>query len=189
MSTSSPVIAMGGRRVDAPDAKEARFPPSNEPLVARRVRRFLEQCGARALVSSGACGADLITQEAAAQLGLERRMVLPFEPSKFRNTSVTDRPGDWGPRFDAAVAGLSPDSLIILSSGDGDDDDAYARTNLAIFDTAAELAGRDAVEALIVWNGESRGDGDLTLAFAREAESRSLRVNEILTLDGAGRDA
>lgn len=176
---------MAGRRVDAPDAKDPRFPAANEELVAQRVREFLERRGARALVSSAACGADLIAQEAAAQLGLERRIVLPFEPSKFRITSVADRPGDWGARFDAAVAGLSPADLIILSSAAGDDDDAYARTNHAILDAAARLAGADtAMEALVVWNGASRGAGDLTLAFAREAESRSLRVNEILTLDG-----
>ena len=182
----APVIAVGGRRIDAADAQQPRFPASNEDMVARRVLEFLERRGARALVSSAACGADLIAQEAAAQLGLVRQIVLPFAPSKFRNTSVTDRPGDWGPRFDAVVAGLSAQDLIVLSSDDGGDDDAYVRTNLAILDAAAALAGPDNdPEALIVWNGASRGEGDVTEAFAREAASRSLRVNEIFTLEGS----
>ena len=47
------------------------------------------------LVCSAACGADLIALQAAGRVSLRRRIVLPFEPSRFRDSSVVDRPGDW----------------------------------------------------------------------------------------------
>ena len=59
---------------------------------------------AAVLVCSVACGADLVALEAAERLGRRRRIVLPFAAERFRMTSVTDRPGDWGPMFDRMIA-------------------------------------------------------------------------------------
>src|SRR5437879_1306075 len=98
------VIALGGRRIDAPDADPPRFPLKNVPIVRRRLAALLSAEHAEALVCSAACGADLIALEEAERLGLHRRIVLPFQPKRFRETSVTDRPGDWGSVFDRLVA-------------------------------------------------------------------------------------
>ena len=42
------------------------------------------------------------------------------------------------------------------------------------------------VEAWVVWNGQPRGEGDLTLAFADEAWGRALLVREVVTLSADG---
>src|SRR5947209_320182 len=96
------VIALAGRRIDAPNAETPRFPLENREKVGNRIRDFLAEHGATALVCSAACGADLLALEAAEELGLRRRILLPFAPDRFRATSVTDRPGEWGPLFDHA---------------------------------------------------------------------------------------
>jgi hypothetical protein len=75
-------------------AERVRFPLENAPVVRSRVRAFLNDRGASMLVSSAACGADFISLNAAGELGLGRRIVLPFDAPRFREVSVTDRPGD-----------------------------------------------------------------------------------------------
>ena len=97
------IIALAGRRVDPADAKEQRFPLDNVESVRTRARAVLKKLGATALVSSAAWGADLIALSEAGQLGLRRRVILPFERRRFRETSVTDRPGEWGPLYDQVL--------------------------------------------------------------------------------------
>ena len=91
------VVALAGRRIDLPEAQVPRFPLENVQEVGRRICEALYEMHAVALVCSAACGADLVALEQAKQLGLRRRIVLPFAPERFRETSVVDRPGDWGP--------------------------------------------------------------------------------------------
>ena len=98
------VVALAGRRIDLPEAQVSRFPLENVQEVGRRICEALYKMHAVALVCSAACGADLVALEQAKQLGLRRRIVLPFAPEKFRETSVVDRPGDWGPLYDQQVA-------------------------------------------------------------------------------------
>jgi hypothetical protein len=50
-----------------------------------------------------------------------RRVILPFERRRFRETSVTDRPGDWGPLYDQVIG--SGGDLVILRNEP--DDEAY----------------------------------------------------------------
>src|ERR1700683_4963453 len=129
------IIAVSGRRVDTADAKQPRLPLGNVELVRTRVRTLLKESGATALVSSAACGADLIALSEAGQLGLRRRVILPFERRRFRETSVTDRPGDWGPLYDRVLDEVeAAGDLVILQKGA--DDEAYAAANHAILDEA-----------------------------------------------------
>jgi hypothetical protein len=90
-------IALAGRRVDPPDASEVRFPASakNIEIVRQRIRNKLQTKRTTVIVSSAACGSDLLALSEAGNLGLRRRVVLPFDRDKFRTTSVTNRPGDW----------------------------------------------------------------------------------------------
>ncbi len=61
-----------------------RFPLHAVPLVRERVSDLLQREHAKALVSSAACGADLIALEQAERLIVRRRVVLPFAPERFR---------------------------------------------------------------------------------------------------------
>jgi hypothetical protein len=56
------IIALAARRVDALDAKSARFPSTPESLeiVRQRILKLLQAKRASALVSSAASGADLL---------------------------------------------------------------------------------------------------------------------------------
>jgi tetratricopeptide (TPR) repeat protein len=178
------VIALAGRRVDALDAKPPRFPLDNRVMVAQRLRALFQKMGATALVSSAACGADVLAQSEAAAIGLRRRVVIPVEPHKFRDTSVTDRPGDWGPLYDRIVADLRKTGDLIVMATQLEGDAAYTAANEAILDEAEALgraSGQD-VYAVLVWDGKTRGPGDLTEAFGVAARQRQHQVLEVLTL-------
>jgi hypothetical protein len=175
------VIALAGRRIDAPNADSPRFPAAREAKVAARIEAAFRKAGARIVVCSAACGADLIGLEAAARLRMERHVVLPFAAEEFRRTSVVDRPGDWGFRFDrvmnaadVTVLGLEPE-----------DREAYRKTNIAIVEHAAALGG---TTAFVVWDGKSRGASDMTEHFRNEAVARRMRIIEIQTLSASETD-
>lgn len=177
------IIALAGRRVDSADAKQPRFPLQNVEMVRTRARAVLEEKGATALVSSAACGADLIALSEAGRLGLRRRVILPFERRRFRETSVTDRPGDWGPLYDEVLDAVeAAGDLVILQ--DVTDDEAYSAANHAILDEAVALAKavHEPATAVLMWDGVSRGDHDLTEEFGAEARKRGLAVTEVRTI-------
>ncbi|MFN0122966.1 MAG: hypothetical protein ACKV2V_20895 [Blastocatellia bacterium] len=178
------VIALAGRRVDAPGADIKRFPAENAAAVAARIREFLVTHEARALVSAAACGADIIALEVAGELGLRRRVVLPFDRAAFRAMSVVDRGAAWGARYDQILDALAASGDLIEAAHDPDDGQTWFTGNLEILDQAASLAtqlGAD-IAALIVWNGASRGADDVTGHFKSEAEARGLGVAEALTV-------
>jgi hypothetical protein len=177
------VVALAGRRIDPPGAQPARFPLERESQVRLRIRELFEQVSPGWLVSSAACGADLIAQEVAGELGIERWVVLPFDRDQFRTHSVVDRPGDWGPRFDRLMDELEHQDTIINLHLQPGAKDVYAQANQAILDKASRLAGgsNTDVTAAIVWEGESRGSGDNTAAFADAARLRGMTVRPVLT--------
>ena len=184
------VLVYAGRRVDAaakpggPPVDE-RFPPARVAGVARAVVRVLRELKPSTVVGSAACGSDLLVLEAAAELGLRRRVILPFDRATFRESSVTDRPGDWGARYDAVIADVSAKGNLVELAFDAHDDMTYARTNFAIFrdaDAVAHSTGEDC-RALMVWNGVGRGAGDVTEAFLEEADRRGWAPEVIDTLE------
>jgi hypothetical protein len=177
------IVALAGRRIDAVNAKDRRFPLENVELVRKRVREMLKAEAASGVVCSAACGADLIALSAAISLGLRRRVVLPFERERFRETSVVDRPGDWGPVYDQVLDDVEASGNLVVIAKTSDEQ-AYSATNRAIFDEAISMAGRlnQPVAAALVWDGASRGDHDLTEEFGVEARKRGLRVFELKTI-------
>jgi len=78
------VVALAGRRIDAPDAQASRFPSVLADSVKQKLIICLSSVNATHLVSSGACGADLLALEAAEELGINKTMVLPFDTDTFR---------------------------------------------------------------------------------------------------------
>ena len=177
------VIALAGRRVDSAEADKSRFPASNVASVQRHIRAVLREKGTTTLVSSAACGADLIALSEAGQLGLRRRVILPLERRRFRETSVTDRPGDWGRLFDQILNEVAKAGDLVLLQNPPDDE-PYTAANQAILDEAVALGKtlHQPVSAILVWDGISRDDHDLTEEFGAEARKRGLAVTEVHTI-------
>lgn len=177
------VAALAGRRIDAADSATPRFPLEHAEIVRDRLKALLVAEGTDALVCSAACGADLIALDVAGTLGARRRVVLPFAPERFRETSVTDRPGDWGPLFDRIIGEVQGVGDVVVLGLDEGDDATYAAANDAILNEAEALVAEHPTDvvAIIVWEGDSRGEGDLTEAFATSARARDHPVREILT--------
>ena len=184
------IVVLAGRRIDAADAETPRFPADNEALVEQRIRDLLTWQGATALVASAACGADLIAHRVARSLGIARVMIIPYSADVFRETSVVDRPGNWGELFDDLIADarVNPGCEVMelnLSTDSEASQDVFSRTNEALLDRAAELAAQtpsNSVLAVVVWNLKSRGADDLTAAFLAAAERRGFTVEQVSTL-------
>jgi hypothetical protein len=173
---------MAGRRVDAADAENVRFPLQNVDLVRTRVRAVLEDEMATMVISAAACGADLIALSEAGEMGLRRRVILPFDRARFRETSVADRPGDWGAVYDQILDEVAEkDDLVILHGKS--DAEAYEETNQAILDETVLLAKEtdEQTAAVVIWDGASRGPGDVTQTFVDEAKRRGMEVVEVKT--------
>ena len=141
------VAAVAGRRIDAPEAGTSRFPASNEPAVTQRVRNMLVATAATTLVSSAACGTDIIALEVAGELGLRRRIILPFPRVLFRETSVVDRGAGWGSRFDKVIEAVDASGGVVELAYAKDNPKAYESTNNVILDAALQEASRPPVSA------------------------------------------
>jgi hypothetical protein len=181
------IVALAGRRVDAPDAKTPRFPTAEVDRVEAAIRHELGVHDTRALVCAAACGADLLALSAAADRDVRFRIVLPFSVSNFRTTSVVDRPSTypWGSLYDRFVVEAQARGDLVLLDLDPQDPQAYEKTNLAILDEALALALRqsDESEAIVVWDPRNRTEHDLTEHFAREARARNMPVKTINILE------
>lgn len=177
------IVALAGRRIDKCGSFPPRFPLSAVPSVKKKLTKVL-MANVQALVCSAACGADLVALEVAEQLGLRRRIVLPFPAHRFRSVSVVDCPGHWGPLFDRVIDGArSSDDLLILH--EHRDDDAYRAANAAILRQTQLLANEfdfARTLAVIVWEGAPHSGADLTNDFRRLAEASDFEQQIVLTL-------
>jgi hypothetical protein len=183
------IIALAGRRIDAPNATIPRFPLKHVAAVRERLHAFFVDHKATVLICSAACGADLLALDVAGELGIWRRIALPFEQDRFRAISVTDRPGEWGMLFDRIIREVQAEGKFVILSEDSEDDALFATANKVILDEALLLAREKSheqpeqvVEAVLVWDGLPRGEGDLTAHFAGEALARGLAIAEIATM-------
>jgi len=177
------VVVLAGRRVDAAEAETPRFPARNLATVEERISELLRESDARVLVCAAACGADILALEAASNLGIRRRVVLPYSRELFRETSVVDRPGDWGVRYDRLLDEIAARGDLVVLGFDHGDNTTYLATNSAIIDEACKVAEQQyEILAVIVWDKESRGEDDVTAAFRSEAVNRGLRVEDVPTI-------
>lgn len=191
------IVIAAGRRIDAVDAKEERFPLKNADRVAEEIRARLQDFRADVLVCSAACGADLITLSEAQSLGIQMRIVLPFAPQRFRQISVVDRPGNstwnWGALFDEIIRQASETNELIIMPPQTDETAAYIATNKRIVAEALNLSrdltdqtrdhtDQDQLTAMIIWEGSPRGEDDLTADFAGRARGAQIPIEEVITL-------
>lgn len=179
------IVALVGRRIDAPAHRPSRFPAHREPEVRSKLRDLLVRIRASVLIASAACGADIIAHEVAGELGLRRVLLLPTDPAKFRTHSVQDRGIGWGPRFDIVLHEVTQQGDVRVLRLDATRE-SYQRVNETMLDVAqgvAEHMNEEAtVLAVAVWEGASYGDDDVTAAFVEEARRRGIRVEEIRTV-------
>jgi hypothetical protein len=177
MAAEGPTVAaVAGRRVDAPGAP-ARFPAGAVPVVAAAVKAFLAGHGVVAVVASAACGADIVALEAALELGIRTRIVLPFERGRFRRTSVEDRGIEWGSRYQAVIERADGQGdLVVLDDAKGSDDDAYARANARILAETLDLAHLSHARciALAIWDEKPRSGTDATRDFLEAAKGQGM---------------
>ena len=187
------IIALAGRRIDKQDAEtNLRFPLKNVPLVKERLEQLFKTQNVKGLSCSAACGADLIALEVARELNIKCRITLSSAPEEFRSGSVTDRPGDWGKIFDETYKELEATGNVKVMDSKLKGDELYLETNNTILNQAISLAKEiykstenfDPVKnvlAVIVWEGASRGEDDVTADFAEKAKKMNLKLSEVLT--------
>jgi hypothetical protein len=178
------VVALAGRRVDAPGEEIAQFPRENVARVRSRIFNWLAGQNVNTLVCSAACGADLLALGAAEELGIRRCIVLPFPREQFRAISVVDRGGDWGAQFDVILDIIETQGEVIVLGYTPENETAFIETNHVILELAISTGSKlgQPVKVGVVWDGASHGDDDVTNAFQKEAQARGLAVEEISTL-------
>ncbi|HEV8548914.1 MAG TPA: patatin-like phospholipase family protein [Polyangiaceae bacterium] len=178
------VAAVAGRRIDAEGATPARFPSAAVPLVHGDVTRLYVEHEIGTVVASAACGADIVALEAALELGLDWVIVLPFAASRFRETSVVDRGGDWGQRFDRLL-NQPRATVIVLPPLAGSDDAAYAEATRRILSEAESRApAEQSPFAIAVWDGAPRSGTDATKDFLDRAKAAGMWVCEVISAPG-----
>lgn len=175
------VAALAGRRVDPKGAKNPHFPPDETKYVARKLLRHFRKEHIKRLVCSAACGADILALEAAEELDIPATVILPFAPQTFREISVTDRPGNWGDRFDRLItAAHNRNDLLNLGYNASLDSAAFTATNRRIIHEALALGIRRKF-AFVVWEGQSWGAGDSTAEFLEMALSQGFKRKTVFT--------
>ena len=113
--------------------------------------------------------------------------MLPFAPELFRQTSVTDRPGEWGPVFDETLLQLQAAGDVLILDG-SPDDDGYGAVGEAILDDVERLAGEsgDSPVAMVIWDGRPRSGVDLTARFRESASRRGFEIVDVPTIGSHG---
>jgi hypothetical protein len=179
-------VALAGRRIDGDDAGTVDgFTLDGVDVVAERLRTVFRTLRAGTLVCSAANGADLTALHVARELGMRRRIVLPFSIARFRAVSVSDRPGGalWGWLFDDLVAeARKRGDLILLRPQAGRDADAFESANARVVEEAARAARADRMSqpvGIVVWDGASRGPGDATAAFCERIRHAGYPLREV----------
>ena len=191
------IVALAGRRIDPASDGEPRFPLSNAPVVRARLAERFQHERPAALVCSAACGADLLALDVAGAMAVRRRVVLPFHRDRFRLTSVTDRPGDWGPLFDRTMDEVEQrGDLVVLGLDPVAADAAYRAATERLLDEAARLTGSGGqgsgtsseaakpagLIAVVVWDGKAGPGIDQTADFVAESHRRLIPVVMVPTL-------
>ena len=195
LASAGSIFALAGRRIDAADSSQKRFPFDRIGAVSEQLRSTFLSLKANAIVSSAANGADLVALRVASGLGMRCRIILPFSTRAFREISVIDRPGGelWGWVFDDLIAlAQKRGDLVRLRGSLAQEAKAFSAANERIVSEAVRLSEsllsrsgapppKGAV-AVAVWEGKPRDDGDATAQFAQLASAAGLPLICIPTL-------
>lgn len=176
------VASLAGRRPDPLNSDIKRFPLANTDAVQNALYETFAEQSFTALVCSAACGADLLALEVAAKLNVEATVFLPFAPQLFRELSVVDRPGDWGPLFDRIIEDVQSKGGVHNLNYSTDDPDAFSKTNKAMVAHAKTLAANSRAYGILVWDGHPREEDDATQEFGMLCKKAGFSRIEISTL-------
>lgn len=175
------VAALAGRRIDAANAPKSRFPEERIATVKACLRKVLLNENVSLLVCAAASGADLLALEAAQALGIRCRIVLPFEPERFRSTSVIDTSPAWAAIYDPIISRVRADGDLIILKNRGSDEQAYELTTSVIISEAKLAAAPGIAIAILVWDGQSRGINDFADQFRQLARDEGFKERVVLT--------
>lgn len=179
------IVSLAGRRIDPVNAEVKRFPLENKEIVRQRILDFFVKENVTTLISSAACGADLLAQDVARELKIHQQIILPFNRDKFRRTSVTDRPGNWGRLFDEICDEVEASGNLIVLRNEEDESKAYSRvTDKLIKQNKIVKKSRmpESNAIVAVWDGKPKDKNDETTAFINKAKIQDIEVKEILTI-------
>lgn len=156
--------------------------------MGARIRAALKRLHATGIVSSAACGTDLLTLAAARSLGIRRRIILPYRAEWFLVDSVTDRPGRWKTLYNELIEEARASGDLIELKFPRGSDDAFRAANETILSEAQRLARKEsrrdpsaALAGLIVWEGAPRGPDDITAHLKARLEAAGARIEQALT--------
>ena len=184
----APVLVFTGNMIDAPGRPAPRFPAALEPAVREALRARIARIRPVAAYGSAACGADLLCLELVREMGGETHVVLPFPVPEFRRESVDFATGDWGARFDRALA--AADSVTVTSDHRASGSSAtFEYSNLVVTGLGllrARLLDGD-LRALAAWDPGAAGaaGGAASLVPLWEARGIAIERVDLAALRGA----
>jgi len=143
------IVALAGRRIDAPNAALRHFPAQKVEPVSIRTRSTFEVEAVRTLASSAACGDDLIALAQARVLGWRQPAILPFDLQLFRRTSVKDCSGDWRAPSGRLIEELQDNGGRINLACCSEGNEAYGATNHAVLE-GEEVAASTNERVLVI---------------------------------------
>ena len=153
-----------------------------------RIQGALRELGVTTLVTSAACGSDLLAINAARALGARRRIVLPYHEDWFLVDSVTDRPGRWEDLYQQVITEAKAAHDLVIVGAERGSNNAYLAANDAILSEAQRLAAEEnpadpasALAGLIIWEGKSRGPDDVTDHMRQRLEDAGAKIRVVLT--------
>ena len=175
-----PVLIFTGHMIDRPDRPAPRFPAAIEAGLHAALQARIAAIRPLAAYGSAACGADLLCLEIARELGAETHIVLPFPPPAFRRTSVDFAGGDWGERFERALA--LADSVTIASEHQASGSVAtYEYANLLLSGMGAlraQLLDTD-LRALAAWDPSAPGLPGGATSLVAVWQAQGLKVEQV----------
>ena len=175
------VAALAGRRIDSKNSGKKRFPLTETENVAKKIFQHFRNEKVKHLFCSAACGADIIAIEVASKLGIPCTIVIPFPRNIFKKTSVLDRPGAWGDRFDDLIDAAQKKNKLIQLGFAPNDAKAFSKTNSWILNSALNSKFPNKL-AFVVWEGKPRGNDDFTAEFFDNAHFKGFKMKSILTI-------
>lgn len=177
------VVVGAGHMLDAPDRPHPRFPREREPAVAREVLAVLVEEGVGPgdlVLTSGACGADMLIAEAGLGLGAHVRLLLPLPAEQVAQRSLAGWRGELEPRLWALLERCEVREQSRELGRPPAGTDAYERANVWCLSTARVEAGDTRPLALVVWDGSDAADGrGGTAHFVHQARRLGARVRTV----------
>jgi hypothetical protein len=175
-----PVLVFTGNMIDRPDRATPRFPAAIEAAVQSAVTDRLAALRPVAVYGSAACGTDILCLEAARGLGCETHVVLPFPAAEFRGSSVDFARGNWGERFESALA--AADSVTVASDHRASGSAAtfeYANLILTGMGELRAEALETTLQGLAVWDPRVQGSAGGAASLVSLWEQRGLAVENV----------